>query len=383
MEKLKQKALLTLKQNLQRTQEGNFFVAGGNQFKTMWVRDFCYSVPGLLRAGYSEIVEKQLCLIYQYQNQDGFLPRGIDVTNPKARVVWNTFFSGVPFPIKYENGNLKPEYLGEHHTPAFDSNLLFIKGCCQLAQYTKSNLILTNDEVRGLFNIYKFDSAGLISQPAYSDWQDSVRREGRLLLTQLLFLEVMVTLRNFQIKIFEDDQLQKMEKRIIEKYFMADQKLFREQEGNDRISLDSHILFLSSKEILKNISREDVFGSLLKSNLWIKNLVPGIPVSPVYSPNDISWTTKIVGLRHYHDGFHWGWLVAEAYRVCKLMGSNEEAARIGKVFSESNEGFKYLSEIYNLSDENLVPVSRPFYKSECPFTWTAAKWVEALDFRSQ
>lgn len=376
MEVLRQKALASLQENLQLTQQGKFFVAGGHQFRTLWVRDFCYSVPGLVHGGFADVVENQLRLIQSHVDAKGFLPRGLDVTNPKARVVWNSFLPTFEFPQCYTKNKLKPEFLGEHHTPAFDSNLLFIKACCQLATLTKRSLLINAAQATELFKVYRFNSEGLIEQPAYSDWQDSVRREGILLLTQLLYLEVCALLRDFGIFVTDESVIQEMEIQITNKFFAND--LFREQLGSDRISLDSHGLFLTSENILPNISKSHVYAALKKSKLWQMDVLPGVPVHPFYDPDSISWTTKIVGLRHYHDGFYWGWLIADSHRIAKLMNDTEEAERITKKFAESIYNDEFMAEIYEVKRGILRPVQRRLYKSESPFTWTSAKWLEAL-----
>lgn len=376
MEALRQKAFASLQENLQPTRQGRFFVAGGHQFRTLWVRDFCYSVPGLIHGGYVDVVANQLRLIKSHVASNGFLPRGLDVINPKTRVVWNSFLPAFAFPKSYTKNKLKPEFLGEHQTPAFDSNLLFIKACCQLAALTQQPFLITRTEVADLLKVYRFNSDGLIEQPAYSDWQDSVRREGVLLLTQLLYLEVCALLRTFEISLIPEATLQKLERQITDKFFSND--LFHEQVDSERLSLDSHLLFLASENILPHISKKNVFAALTKTKLWQMDLSPGVPVHPFYDSKNISWTTKMVGLRHYHDGFYWGWLIADCYRVAKLMGDTKEAEYIANKFAESICGDAFMAEIYEVNHGLLRPVKRRLYKSESPFTWTSAKWLEAL-----
>ncbi|RYZ97831.1 MAG: hypothetical protein EOP11_21490, partial [Proteobacteria bacterium] len=115
---LKEKALRTIEANLVETEKGLFLTAGGNQFRTLWTRDFCFSVPGLLAAGWRDLVERQLGLILSFA-EFSQLPRGIDPLNPKLRVVWGTAFRFLPPPFANAYAKpLKAEYLGEHGTPA-------------------------------------------------------------------------------------------------------------------------------------------------------------------------------------------------------------------------------------------------------------------------
>ena len=38
----------SLEKNIVRLPQGDFLAAGGNQFGSLWTRDFCFSVPALL-----------------------------------------------------------------------------------------------------------------------------------------------------------------------------------------------------------------------------------------------------------------------------------------------------------------------------------------------
>lgn len=85
-----------------------------------------------------------------------------------------------------------------------------------------------------------------------------------------------------------------------------------------------------------------------------------------------------MGLGGYHDHFHWGWLVAEAARISKLNGDQSEYLRVVNKFSTDIQSAATLSEIYSLKGNSLVEHKSILYKSENPFTWTSAKWCEAL-----
>lgn len=381
------KALATIEQNIQHTQEGKFVSAGKHQFKTLWVRDFCYSVPGLLQAGYVELVENQLKLIFKYRkklDEDAVLiARGIDVTDPKIRVLWNTFFRNIEYPKSYKNYSLTPEYLGEHKTPAYDSNLLFLRACFQLMTFTGKNFLLNPEQVKALISFYKTNQKGLFTQPSFSDWQDSAKRNGPLLLTHVLYLEVLVKINTLFPSLITDFKSESFEKIIIENFFDAKKYLFVEDLGRDKnepsqYSLDSHAFILSNKDLLSQIDKNKLYANLKESPLWKNHLIPGIPVYPEHISKNVSWTTKAVGLRHYHDGFHWGWLAAEAFKLTQIYNDPTEGNKIIDVFNQANMSLDFLAEIYNAQDGKLMPQGNWIYKSECPFTWTAAKWIEAL-----
>ena len=370
----------------------NHFVAGAHQFKTIWVRDFCYSVPGLVKMGLREKVWDELRIILSFMNESGQLPRGMDVVNPKLRVLWASLFGWLnlspPFG-QYRGQAVFPEYLGEHRTVAFDSNLLFLKASFESGFIEN----LTHQQIHKLLAVYIFNP--WIEQPGFSDWQDSVRRNGPLLLTHLLYMEVVLMLQKAG---FAQDmtRLETLAHQVIKNFEIQGkagdkvtlQGLFRETLDSDQISLDSHVLLLTGSEELRhllNLDRESIYERLKASALWRMAPIPGVPVSPEHPIQNVAWTVKLVGLRHYHDGFVWGWLSAEAFKIAQRMNDPKEAQRIQEVFTKANEGFDFLSEIYCFAgpgETHFADSLRPYkglrYESERPFTWTSAKWVEAL-----
>jgi hypothetical protein len=366
---IKQKALRTIEANIVKTQSGDFITAGGNQFRTLWVRDFCYSVPGLLSAGYAELVRRQFGLILSFKNEQHFLPRGIDVINPKMRVVINTVFRNPGFRfLNYTEKKLIPEYLGEHLTPAFDSNLLFLQAASQFATFTGESSFLSTLEVNHLLSIYLPKAMDLISQPAFSDWQDSVERSGNLLLTQILYLQVVQLYRFMNIDNIFLITEEKIRERINKNFYDSETKIFFEQTNNQQHSLDSNCFIAEHSELL-SVDKNALYNNLKISELWTSSRIPGRPVDIEHKVKHISWTTRLVGLRPYHDRFIWGWLTAEAYKIAKLNNDKAEMDRILDGFSSANLDSEYLAEVYEAgAGGNIVPVKRMLYRSECPFT---------------
>ncbi|MFN8945079.1 MAG: hypothetical protein ACK5WZ_10705, partial [Pseudobdellovibrionaceae bacterium] len=197
-DELEQKALSTIHANIIQTESGDLLAAGGNQFRTFWTRDFCFSGPGLLAYGFESLVEGQLKSLFSFKNSQNLLPRGLDQIPPQFRVVWNTFFRGRRVPFSSKDKKIEPEYYGEHGTPAFDSNLLFIQSVCLLAKFQKRALIISNQQIQELLNFYQqYFKDSCLHQPKFSDWQDSARREGEIFHTQLLYHDVLEILSEF------------------------------------------------------------------------------------------------------------------------------------------------------------------------------------------
>jgi hypothetical protein len=384
MQEIVDKAKRSLDANLVSNDSNEFIVAGGHQFKTLWVRDFCYSVQGLLKYGKKQLVHDQLRLILKFMNNEYQLPRGLDVCNPKTRVLWASFMPGIGFPKvwgDYSTKKIIPEYLGEHLTIAYDSNLLFLKSSLDSGFISE----VSENQIEKLLSVYKLNP--WILQPGYSDWQDSVSRKGPILLTHLLYLEVLLRLKEMGsgvgLRLWKD-HAENLAGSIRQKFFVESRMLFRETLDQDQISLDSHILLLTGPQELQRLLKIDpleLYESLKKDSLWKSSPIPGVPVFPDHRSEHVGWTVKVVGLRHYHDGFVWGWLSAEAYRLAKTFHDHLEADRIATLFAKANQDFSFLSEIYSYESQNsnsLRPYQSVLYRSERPFTWTSAKWLEAL-----
>ena len=179
---LEEIAKRSLRSNIRSKTGQNFLVAGANQFQTLWVRDFCFSVPALILIGESNLAEQVLDHICLFKDKEGFLPRGLDFIDPKIRVVCATFGISQAILPKSLRGSIKsfgnfigskklrPEWTGEHGTNAFDSNVLVALSYLQLNIPEKALPLLE------VYN--KHLTNGLLRQDGYSDWQDSAKRTG-------------------------------------------------------------------------------------------------------------------------------------------------------------------------------------------------------------
>jgi glycogen debranching enzyme len=363
---LKSKA--TIAANIVSTSEGEMLAAGGAHFRSLWVRDFCISVPGLLKCGYAELVARQLLSFYNYRSERGQIPRGLDVVSPKLRVTWNLFLPRNPSFMSYEGKGLRPEMLGEHKTPSYDSNVLFVLAALDYQAATKVPLF-SSRQLEELLSYYSPSSDGLFVQPAFSDWQDSARREGRILFTHLLYLKAAMGLN------LEKD-VERIRRLIREHFF--DGTFFRESPSRNQISLDSHLFILTNQIAIDGVDRRTLYANLKSHPIWSLGAIPGVPVFPAYSRKEISWTQKMIGLEAYHSGFVWGWLAAEAVKCAAQYGDEAEADRILTFFEAKTRAEEYLSEIYSSEPVDFSRYKSLIYKSESPFSWTAAKWIEAL-----
>lgn len=367
-------ALKALAENRVSTVEGDLLVAGAHQFRTLWTRDFCLAVAGLLAVDGHALVRRQIDVLLSFQRADGLLVRGLDVGSPQRRVVLNTAFRFLPQGLRtndYEGKVLRPEYLGEHGTPAMDSNALVALAVCQYCRSVgNSELVESHREklIRAIEFYRQFIQQGLAVQSGFSDWQDSARREGAGFYLNLLLYSVREELKHFAM---EFPWLDDLGQKIIAHFFDAEAGVFKQNVEREQIPLEANLWAVEMG--LPPLSSRQLYTNLKAHAIW-QNV--GIPVSPPYPARDISWTTRVVGLRHYHDGLRWSWLMAEAARVASKMGDRMEATRLLTELNFLVEKSDGVAEVY--SPDGPAMFRTLLYRSEQPFTWGAAKILQAL-----
>ena len=377
--KLSEVCKSSIARNCHQTSRGIFISAGGHQFKTLWIRDFCFSVPGLLLAGHKDLVREQLNLIISLRRpNDSLIPRGIDTIPPQIRVGLHTLGRFLPSAWKDRSlaGLLKPEYLGEHRTPSFDSNLLLILAATKLAAHEPEWFLEKTEVWLKAIQFYQpYFSSGLIKQPAYSDWQDSAKRQGQCLYLNLLYLLAHRALNENGLPVQEFSDFEDL---LFKHFFDPTAGLFRNKSNEERFSLETQLWIIENRLFLKFITPEQLYLNLKKHPLWTQFEIPGVPIWPPYADSEISWTTRLVGLRGYHDQLHWSWLIGESAKICFFMQDHEEGQRILNQIELVAIRTKTIHEIYTISENELVPYRSWLYVSESPFTWGAAKIIEAI-----
>jgi hypothetical protein len=74
--------------------------------------------------------------------------------------------------------------------------------------------------------------------------------------------------------------------------------------------------------------------------------------------------------------------LAESLRVAAFMESDQQTLKLRTELGRLAATHGTIHEIYEMREE-LIPVARPLYRSECPFSWGAGKIIEALDAIAQ
>lgn len=375
-------AASSIKANLITTAQGPALRAGGHQFASLWTRDFCFAVPGLLAVGEKATAQNHLQMLLDAVTPEGWVPRLLDNERSALKVLrWTVGRKILPrhTPSRVLKTPLRREYLGEHRTLAYDGGALLYLASLQ------AGMPATPENIEAIKRIVKFyerlsdDFTRPIPQTAYSDWQDSARREGPRDFVNYLVLRVLrdAVSRGW----IEKEALIEFEI-VFNQEFMPgvlrpELSLHAVARGERQVSLETHLFRIQDAVSAGKMDVAEKLWKALKDHpVYHRAKVPGVPVDPEYADDQVSFFTKAVGLRHYHDRLCWTWLAAETAKTAKLVRDREEAERIFRVLDEVCAGYGDVPEV--LDPESLEAFETLLYRSEMPFSWGAAKILEAL-----
>jgi hypothetical protein len=381
-EALRSIAKSSLEANIVSTSEGPYLAAGSHQFGSLWTRDFCFASRGLLAIGRDDVVRHHVTHLLREQRSDGLIARVLESVPSWKRVLAHTAFRFLPdsmkqFPMKEP---LKAEHLGEHRTISIDSNALLLRTAADLEKHSPDLKWLEANR-DALQHTLSFclertkQGTELVTQGRFEDWQDSVAREGKTLFVNAMFADAFHAAQSLGLNV---PKAALEFKRLLEPVFLdKDTGVFRSHAELDLVSLDGNLLLINERS-LNDVSGTSLYANLKQHEIWARGEIPGAASSPDYPVSWISWTTKAVGLRHYHDALLWSWLSALAAKAALTSGDRGEGERILETLSRIAVRDGAIAEIY--SPAPGLPLKKTaLYISEMPFSWGSGCVLEALE----
>ncbi len=379
---LTQRAAAGLVSNIVEHPTGCYLSAGQNQFRSLWTRDFCWSVPGLLAIGRADVVRDHLrLLIASAHPKTALIPRALDSINPKLRVARATlaYAFGCDATQSAPTKPLVPEYHEQNGHPCIDGNLLTILATLRYVDTCGDDafLALHAQTLERIFRFYDDRREGaLLVQPAYSDWQDSVRREGKTLYTNLLWSVTLCELAKRGLFGVTDAQAARVRAEVHTTFYEPSTGLYRSLAEGPHISIDGNLLAIDLG-FSRGSDAEALYGAMKRHALWSAgNGLPGVLTMPDYPRKSRNWTVRLVGLGHYHDRLSWSWLTAMSAKVASRVGDQAEAERILNGLEQLVARDGTVAEIYE-PKRTMRPWQRWLYHSERPFSWGAAVTLDA------
>lgn len=374
----------SLLKNIIELKSGPYLAAGGHQFRSLWTRDFCFSVDSLIEIGRIDVAINHLNLLLKHRRAtDGLVARVFDNIQPRARVVANCMFPQQVTQImsktlvKPLGDRLRPEYVDEHKTEAIDSNLLAILAAFKILRTTRDQkwFDAIQPDLEHLYQYYqrrRRGTHGPILQTPFSDWQDSRERSGYTLYTNILLYRVLKEARELAVLKVTALEPENFRAQTAAEFYWPELKLWRgrlttDSKITDEVGLDYHLFGLESG-FFGNESNE-LYQNIKNSELWLKsqNQLPGFVTFQKFSANQKSFAVRFAGLSRYHEDLYWSWLIKLAAKVAKQYGDVDESARILSALHKLYERDQYVFEIYD--PKNMMPFRARFYESEYPFSW--------------
>ena len=356
---VKDQLLPLIQQNIIQTKSGKFLQAGAHQFQSFWTRDFCFASLGLSSVGEYEVVKNHLqYLLDHLRPEDGLVARIIESQWSGKTVIMNTVLRFLPYSWRKNSHQkkLNPEYLGEHGTLSVDSNALVIIASFQYAKCSGDNEFLEQNRERliAAFEFYKTrHEVNLVRQESFEDWQDSVKRDGFTFYTNLLYWYAGKLLSEHGFLKVDSD---KVKSEIYTKFWTG--QYFRSLELEDHNSLEANYLAI----LFNFVPSEEQDHLYLALEAHQNNSFPYC-TQPPFPAHQVSWTTKIVGLRHYHDDLHWSWILGLKLAAQKKLAITDNTRQL------LEDLFQRDQTIYEVYNEKLQPFETQTYLSEHPFSW--------------
>lgn len=356
----------SLRANIMTLPSGKFLTAGQNQFQTLWTRDFCHSVRGLLSIGEKEVVENHLDYLLQNLRADGLVPRVIDNLQVQYRVSWQALRKNLPFLPKLSfKEPLKPQYTDEHGSNAFDSNLLLIRASLAAGEvFWKAHEL----DLRRVWHWYddKFRD-GLIWQAPFSDWQDTTKREGHTFLLNFFYFEALVELEKLG---WRAPVTSHALKQSLKKTFWNGE-VFLSQKGYPQVSVEGNLFALFDENLLDH-EEKAVLWKNLKNHPVVKiDGVIGRCCYPDWPSKDLAIHIKLASLTRYHGSLAWSWLMGLGLLAAIEMNDQEMIEKqtlfIDQILKRDGEVF----EVFD-PEKDFKPWGSWLIQSEHPFAWGSA-----------
>ncbi|NBV83903.1 hypothetical protein EBR57_07280 [bacterium] len=347
-------------------------LAGKKHFSDLWARDFCFAGLGALGLGDYDTVKQGLETLLSFIQADGQIPlrvgqkhfllkyMGIDAKIPQARYIDD-----------------------KGHSVAVDNNSLFVILTHRYVTTTSDTefLIRHYDAIKKavLWNFTQdSDYDSLMEEGYFAGWADSLKKEGKVLYTNVLHYQAVRAFSELSKGINPDDHLE-FNQRADE---IADriQAVFWEgsyfidwvtaSHRQSTFSSDGNVLAIIFGIASPNQSRS--IQTFIQSN----QLTSGFSTStryPQYRTRHIYWPFLLINMADYHNGMEWLW-VGCADVVSKWHSGHhaESVALITQIAHKIIE-FGGVYEVYHKG----APVRRLFYKSEEWFAWSSGMFVWA------
>lgn len=369
----------------------HYLIAGPHQFRQIWTRDVSMSIVGLLDIGETQAARDTLDVLFENQRGDGLFPRLVDHGIYFADFVLEMFGIHLPFVAP-----LTGTFEDENGITTIDGNALVPWAASEYVARTQDH-DFADRWFGGMQNAVQYlqknnFSGGLIDgQPPFSDWEDSISREGKVAFTNTAYILALRGTAAWATFLGQSEQAayyagQAADAQGAFYNTFWDSKNSRVTNFihgsfvDDHLATDANLLPVAFG-VLPPAESEQIMTAMRASALW--SPMPGRATYPDYPEDWKNIFVQIAMIPDYHDRLHWIWLSSLAARAERAVGNADGCEAILDQISQliANSGNVY--EVYDKTGSSgdvssLTPVSRLLYHAENPFSWSAAWYVQTM-----
>lgn len=339
--------------------------AGRRNFREPWARDFAFACFGLMALGEHQTVREGLQVFFRFQRPNGQLPVKVHSTWVLERYLHSLF--GRHQPILQP---LKPKFLTGHRTVSLDGNGLLVIAACTYGLETGDREFLAAVGPKlgqALDWMASFAGpSGLLQQGAFTDWADTVARQGTVAYTNVVYWKALELVARVQGSAERLRQAEAVRRSLLDSLWLEGSGYLATLPGCDVLSSDGNLLAVAWG-LLDQAQSERVLDALDARGMG--SPVPTRCTDRAYPARWIAVENYLAGIPNYHTSAAWmhlgGWHVVAALEA----GRPERAAELLAAMDEHVVQDDMVYEVYGPDGH---PLRSFWYKSEAPLTWNAA-----------
>ncbi len=370
-----------------------------NFYNQVWTRDFSHAAGNYFMKDNPEAVIDSLTTIFKHQRKDGALPFRVEREYlvlklfPGLRFLAKPLFGLIEKRIKGRTE--RPVYEGQDFCRAADTVPAAIVAVGEFFISSPEGKRFANEHFEQLklavdFCRQKSDPADglLVAKKPNPDWADSLRREGKLGLINILWaralklMELMSTELGYPAEAQSyQKEFQNLKKSVLEKLYNPTEAYFRTVVGENRLDTAAsifgslYLLDLKEAERVQKTLKERVGR---KSGL--KNFDPPYPAKQVFIAN------RLIGLAGYHNEFVWPWIKCQNIRIkIRIAFQNPEQCARDQYKKEAVEDLLDLAKLFKKAGgayeifrpDDRKPVKHRWYKPPKNFMANLAAFLGA------
>lgn len=359
-------------------QEKLVLCAGLRNFREPWARDLSFASFGLIELNEFQATREALEVFLINQRLSGQFPVKVHSTTVADRYLHSLFKREQPI-----DAPIRPKYITAHNTISLDGNALLVIAILNYVarsgdtEFGRRHWTALKQAITWLES-YALEADGLLHQAPFTDWADSIAREGRVLYTNVVYWKALAELALLAPLCGEP----------------GDERTFSVKAGQLKQAINDHFWrealgYFVTSHIFDNLSSS---GNLLaiawglttpaQAHAILDNMnqfkmaepVPTQVVHRAYPAKFIALENRLGGLAHYHTSAAWLWLgawhVIALARMERLAEAEALLYRISTVIVRDGA----VHEVYAPDGHYL---STFWYTSEAPLTWSAGMVVHA------